>query len=280
MAAAGLKEVMEEIYAYTQNVILGAAKQAAVESINSSVNNMISGGGAQGSLIITDPYEFIFTDTDREARLSVKSFLDSSLRGRGSGLNYIPAGMDEGISGNYYADLYRSALRVVEPRGASGINLDCCSNPRDPFAKGNWCCFNSLFLGNPIANPLGAQLVTERMLISEKEQREKLAMSQYQTGGGFRDVESNGQVVTPGSSIKDIQSNTTKLSFDTISGANSVPEVITALVTKLTTRVVREGIGNVQRNIQREFNSSSSFQNDIMQQINTSGPGSFFQPRY
>lgn len=280
-SAAILKQTMERIDIEIHGAIMGALKQAAVQTINSSVSAMISGGGTSGSLIINDPYKFIFTDTDREARLSVKSFLDSSLRGRGSGLNYVPAGMDEGILGNYYANLYRSASKVIEPGGASRINLDCCSDPSDPFAKGNWCCFNSLFSGNPMANPLGAQLVTEGMLISEKEQREKLAMSRYQTGGGFRDVIKNGQVITPGSAIASMQAGVQDLGNKIIASAQNIPEVITAIVTRIATNAIRQGIGNAQRNVQKEINNvTSGVRRDVNEAVQQSGPGTIFKPSY
>jgi hypothetical protein len=59
--AASLKQVMEDIRKTIHGVIMGALKQAAVEVINSTVNSMITSGGAGGPLFITDWDDELFT---------------------------------------------------------------------------------------------------------------------------------------------------------------------------------------------------------------------------
>lgn len=255
IVAALLGETAREIYIEIYNVILGAAKQAAVESITSSVNSMISGGSGDGPLFITDWNDELFYKPARNTDVYMEGFFQSRYRGRGSGSNYIAANQGEGISGNYYTYLEQTARSSVARTDRQTVNVyDYCSDPFNPPAQEFWKCWNAT-----AGKPLEEQLIAQNEQIAMDQQNQRKAEIQAIAYQGFKGSESNGQVVTPGSSIKDIQSNVTKLGFDTISGANSVPEVITSLVTKLVTKVVKEGIGNVQRNIQRKVNSSSSF---------------------
>jgi hypothetical protein len=70
------------------------------------------------------------------------------------------------------------------------------------------------------------------------------------------------------------------MSFDIVANAQNIPEVITALVTKIVTKTIRQGIGNVRSNIQREYTPLQNYGSALNQVMGTQGPGATFKPSY
>ncbi len=268
--AAGLKQMMEKIYDQIQGMILGALKQAAVEMINNSVGGMITGGGASGSLLISNPYDFIFGESRRKAVVSVDHFLNNMVQGRSSVSNYSTRG--EGIRGNYYTYLTKNAKRSILPgrRPSCGI-----INPLKMFDEGNWRTFNRFLM--PQCNPFGIGLMTQEFFYKTEQSNQRVAEYRYIAGGGFRDVESGGRVTTPGSIVGRSVSQTQDLGNKILANAKSVPEVIVAVVTKIITRTIKQGIGNAQRNIQKEIsNTTGKFNSEFRNRA----PTKIFKPPF
>ncbi|GBE16620.1 hypothetical protein BMS3Abin15_00442 [bacterium BMS3Abin15] len=268
--AANLKQMMEKIYDQIQGMILGALKQAAVETINNSVNSLITSGGASGSLLISDPYDFIFGESRRTAVVSVDHFLNNLVRGRSSISNYSTG--REGVRGNYYTYLAENAKRSIIPGSKPPCDI---GDPHKMFDEGNWRSFNRFLM--PHCNPSGVELMAQEFFYETEQANQRVAEARYRAGGGFRDVESGGQVTTPGSIIKDIQSQTQDVGNKILASAKSVPEVITAVVTKIITKTIKQGIGNAQRNIQKEISNTTG---KLTSELRSKIPTEIFKPPF
>ncbi|MFH0969389.1 MAG: hypothetical protein V1804_02685 [Patescibacteria group bacterium] len=282
-SAAILKQTMEQIAQQIHGAIMGALKQAAVQTINSSVSAMISGGGGSGgALFITNWNDYLVSQPLKKTELYMNDFFTLTTRGSGSSSNYLSSSRSgEGISGNYTNYLVEQAKKATTGSSIPQTNIsEYVSDPSEMFSAGNWRGF-SAFVSNPANNPFGytlmAQSAYQEKLEQEKDEARIRAMS-YQ---GYTAKESNGNVITPGSAIASMQAGVQDLGNKIIASAQNIPEVITAVVTRIATNAIRQGIGNAQRNVQREINNVvGGVRRDVNEAVRQSGPGTIFKPSY
>jgi signal transduction histidine kinase len=97
---------------------------------------------------------------------------------------------------------------------------------------------------------------------------------------GFLPQKSGSSIVTPGSTIADIQSQVEDLGNKILAAAETPAEVITSLVTKLVTKTIRQGIGQVQQKVQREINSATSNFSKQIKSSSQMNPGQLYKPKY
>jgi hypothetical protein len=274
MVGFSFKQVLETIMSTIQNMMRGALKQAAVQMINNSVNKMISGSSSSGSLIVNDPYAFLYTEPDKKAMLYMKDFWKYSQSGRGSG-DYVSSDSgSEGVSQNYSTYLVKQAEQAITPQQAKPCDISA-SKLVNQF---DFRTFSGYLETN--CNTFGYNQATQETHSAIQEQYRQEAAQRYQVGRGFKDVEKNGQVVTPGSTIQEMQAQVQDIGNKVVASSTSIPEVITSLVSKIATQAIRQGIGNAQSNSQKNSSSSSNFQSSLNNQSNQNGPGTFFKPRY
>lgn len=281
-AAAVLKQTMEQIAKQIHGAIMGAMKQAAAETINSTVSNLISSGsGSGGALFITDWDDYLAGQPEKKTELYMNDFFTLTTRGSSSASNYASSGSGEGVSGNYTNYLVKQAKKATTESTLSQTDIsDYTDDPSEMFSSGNWRGF-SAFVSNPANNPFGytlmSQSVYQEKLEKEKDEARTRAIS-YQ---GYTAKESNGKVITPGSTIASMQAGVQDLGNKIVANAQNVPEVITAVVTKIATNAIRQGIGNAQRNVQKETtNVTTSVKNDINGVTAENGPGQAFESMY
>lgn len=280
LIAQSYKKVLDKIEKEMDGAILGALKTAAAEMINETVDNLISGGsaGSGGAAYVQDWDDELFYKPMKEAEVFVEGYLTSQLKAKASDYSASTQMEAQGIVKNYGDYLKNFAKSNLKKSGENQkkISYDSCENPNRPLGQGDFRCWLET-AGQPIKLSLDAQ--KEAMAHFEKEQKKaEVQAIAYQ---GFKARKQGGQVVTPGSTLKDIESDAKDLGNKIIAGATKWQEVVTALVTKIVVKTAKHGIGMAQRNIQREINANiRSVRSDIDRQIQTSGAGSVFKPRF
>lgn len=254
-----LERGMEEAFIKVQNAMLGAAKQAAIESINQTVGNLIAGTN-QKPRFITDWNDSLFLSPQRESELFINDFLTSVSRGRSTG-NYTTLLGQEGISGSYEEYLVQQAYASVFGSSTQQPTMDArdyCTDPNQPFADGTWRCFNAL-VSNPLNNSVGLSLVTQGAYQAELERQQKIAETQAIAYGGYNAVTTdNGQVIAPGSTVRDIQFSAIDTANKTLSSAKSVEELITAVATRFIVTTMTQGIGSARETVEKNNTTQSS----------------------
>ena len=251
-ASEAWKQMMETIMQQIQGVILGAAKQAAVQMIQSQVNNLIGGGSGSGqALFIQDWTDYLYKKPAETTQIYMKDLLTTRYGGRNSSSNYTSAS-----GGSYTASIEKQMQAALAGNNSKPAGLDelGVSDPSQMFSdpsKG-WRPFNSFLDYNPTEEWL---FYVQPAYLSKLEKEQKKAEIQAIAYKGFNAQEQNGQVVTPGSTIKDIQSQTEDLGNKIIASAQNIPEVITAIVTKMVTKTITQGIGQASQNVQRQANT-------------------------
>ena len=139
------------------------------------------------------------------------------------------------------------------------------------FAGGNLKNFNLYLSGinNPWSYQAGAEAAYATQLTDVKDatRTEKL------TGGGFESEKSGGQVITPGSTIKDTWNNVQDLPNKIIANAKNLGEMAPALAGKLATSVINAGIGKIKSEINKTIvNTTNKINNSIQTQMQQYGP--------
>jgi len=280
--AAILKHTMERIDAEIHGAIMGALKIAAAESINSTVSSLISSGGTSGAMFITDWDDWLVKQPAETTKTYMNDFFTLATKGTSSSGNYVSAsGSTEGTTGSYTNYLVEQAKKTTTESTLPQTDLsDYVSDPSEMFSAGNWQGFSS-FVSNPANNPFGFTLMSQSVYQEKLDYEKKKAETQAIANKAFKSQTSGGKVITPGSTIADMYINAQDLGNKIIANANSIPEVITAVVTKIATNSIRQGIGTVQQSVQKEVtNVTTSVTSDINEAMQESGPGQLFESMY
>ena len=275
LAAASLKQVMEVIYTTIQGAIKGALKQAAVEMINDTIGNMMSGaGGTQGTMFITNWDDELIYAPAKKTDIYMDKLLKARYKGRSS--DYRASGQGEGVQANYFAYMDQTVRGSLKNSSSQANVYDSCKDPMNPFAQEDMRCWMEV-----AGMPMNDVLEFQQLSMATYEQEQTKAITQAEAYNGFKARKSGDYVITPGSTLQDIQSQTEDIGNKILANATSIPEIITSVVTRLVTKTINQGIGNVQRSIQKEINNTvGNVQQDITNQMQTFGPASYFMPVY
>ena len=254
MAAAVYDSVMEKLMAHLQGIIMGAMKQSAITSISQTVNNLVAGSSSSGALFITNWEDYLVASPLSNTAVYMNDFFATTTRGRSSVSNFTSSvGGGAGYS-NYLVENAKAHIMSQMYLNADGMQTnftDYKVEPGEMFKDNNWRAFSS-FISKPSNNPIGYTLMAEEVHNAKLADERREAEVKAEAYSGFKSQEKGGQVVTPGSTVQDIQSQVFDAGYKVIAGAQSVPEVITALVSRIATKAITQGIGNAQRNIIRE----------------------------
>jgi hypothetical protein len=259
---AVLTEELAEIYDEVQGVILGAQKQAAIQSLNNQVSDIVGGSSTDDSKVIGDYSDFIYDKPTEKTKLYVNDLIDQSLDERGSYSGYEPnnEGFGSSEGGNYYAQLKQ-------------ITQDDIINPTDPkvtysgdpgqnmFSDGNLGKFLSYTSPYNINNSWNYESHFEYEYEKKLTKEQDAARTEAQAGGGYASTRQGDTIVTPGSLIGANMANVQDIGNNVIANAQHMPEIITSLVQQMITQTIQNGIGNAKQNAQRENNQNQSSQN-------------------
>src|SRR3989338_3968845 len=162
MAAAIMKQTMEQIARQIEGALLGSLKMAAVQMLNNQVGQLIGGGAGGQARFITSFDDFLYRRPQQRTDLYMNSFFTLTTRGKGAQANYIGIGDMGGIGGSYASYLQSVGKQAIVGKGTIGtLNLEeYTASPQAMFAEGDFRAFNAFF-SNPYNNPYGYSLKAE-----------------------------------------------------------------------------------------------------------------------
>lgn len=310
---ASYKSMLDEMRYQIHGAILGALKQAAIQTINTTIGNLISTGGKSGGpMFVSNWKDFLYEEPLQETEIYMNDFFDDITGGKSNlsnyqnvdewesmgqyfggeypegvlGANTIREGVVKGdiswneIQQNYENYLVQQAKKMTTEASIPKTNMrEYVSDPSQMFKTGNWRAF-SAFISNPANNPFGFTLISQDQFYSELSKNQEAKKTQGIAYKGFLPQKSGSSIVTPGSTIADIQSQVEDLGNKILAAAETPAEVITSLVTKLVTKTIRQGIGQVQQKVQREINSATSNFSKQIKSSSQMNPGQLYKPKY
>ncbi|HCU70771.1 MAG TPA: hypothetical protein DIC35_03365 [Candidatus Moranbacteria bacterium] len=251
--------LVNRIMAYVQdmvkNILTGAMKQMAIKMISEQVSNVVGGSSSKDSKIISNYKDYLFTQSEKSAQVYINDYISESVGGQDLS-SYVSA---EGI-GDYFpqgsggADFKKqlsSMAKSMIQSETKKLKTTYVGNPSENlFSDGNLNNFNSYLSG--INNPWSYQLYVQSMYQKKLEETRQIAEVKAIAGMGYKGTEKNGKVVTPGAYIASQLSNANAMSFDSISSATSMQDVIAGMVTQFVSQTIQDGIGKSQENTGEE----------------------------
>ncbi|MFC1622823.1 hypothetical protein ACFL2R_03760 [Patescibacteria group bacterium] len=274
---AVVSQMMDVIYDQIQAALVQALKQAAIEMITDTINNMIAGTSEAGAKFITNWEDYLFNGPKTQTSLYMNDFFSITAQGR-SGANY------RSSCGASFSDWRNSfAKNQVEVR----IDLsklksdfeDVACDAAEMFEDGTWEAFDVFMRSKN--NPTSFSMMADGVKEERERKFEKQAEVQSIAYQGFTaSFSDDGKfVLTPGSTIKDIESHVNELPGDALVNAEKPGEIVGAIVGQLVGSVIKQGIGNIQGNIQSQINqqicNASGMLQDELDRFAPSGEGGF-----
>lgn len=247
------------LYDSIKGAALAAVKQTAVQTLNTTVNNMVGGGSSSSNaLFITDWQDYLVTQPQKDAKTYMNDYFSQLSNGKSSSTYTSSEGTSStstGSSGNYVADMVNQVKTKFNNSSSPTPTYE--GNIDNLFSDNNSNNFTKL-VSNPMNLEIGVELDAQQKYDDAINNAKEEATTKAIAYNGFKAKESNGKVITPGSTIKDMTSNVQDLGNKVIASANNIPEVMTSIVTKMVTQSIQQGIGNIQSNLQKEINSATS----------------------
>ena len=303
MMSAGFTEMMKKIDTMIRDTLMGALKQAALQTITKTVSNAVSGGGS-GPLFVTNWETFLINDPRRKADLYMNDFFSGMTRGRGSSSNYSGltgslfssrdsnskvAGASiarEGIVKGDYTEMgnysssggdYQESLVSEGKNETVDATIPSCNLTSVSSSNMFKLSTLSTIFGNDACNKPGVRNISKGVYLSEIEKQQKVSATEGVANQGYKSVKSGDSIVTPGSTVGAIQAQNEDLGNKMLAGATSMPEVLTSLISRLAVQTLQKGIGQAQSYAQSSSNKTTNISQQMQSQSN---PSKAYQIKY
>lgn len=228
------------------------AKGVAINVVNEQMNSKV-GGGADGARFITDWRDALETQPEKATELQMKNLF--SAMGKGAGSNYQAT---DGSSGYVSSMLSGAEDSILDSTIPEVINMAeyGVNNPSEIFSGNNMRAFLTAFGStSKIGNKIEALLYAQDQKNKFEEANKTLASVQAISNSGFYPTLSNGQVITPGITIRDLVASSNGMQFTRLATAQNIEEIATAAVTRLISNTVNKGIGDAKKYVKKNYGS-------------------------
>lgn len=250
---AFMETMLENVWEQIKAALMGALKKAAVETMNETVNNLISGTTQAGSLFITDWEDYLFNSPAGATNSYMNDFFTVTTRGRSVG-SYSNSCGDFNFT-EWRTSRAKDYVATFDYTSLQDDFTELACSPLQMFDDGGWAAYEAFMeiKNNPIGYELMAQSVYEEKLNQEKEE----AAIQAQSYAGFVSQKTQeGVVITPGSLIKEITAAANTMDNDALTNATNPGEIAAIVVGKIATDVIKNGIGKARQNVQNKINEN------------------------
>lgn len=286
MMLFNLDQIAEKI----KGVTLSVVKNAAIRTVNQQVLRLVNGTGGQGSLIISDWKQFIYTESSKKASdVILNDFFPKMFSGKGSGGNYVAS--SEGVNTlnsvssqintiknypEYLSTIGKNTLKSLETDVTKYTLDQVCPDPSGSLAKGDYRCFSEIM--KPQNNPRGIPLITEQKYTQENEKNQAIAKTQAGITGYKPQTNAKGLVVTPPQTISDIVSAVQTLPAKALAIAQNPSELITGVIQAYVNSLIQQtlskvGLGPVGASFAQNLGSELSQESNALISENV---GAFF----
>lgn len=275
--ARTLRLIDEEV----NGIRLSILKHAALTTINQQVLGMVNGTWGQGSLVIEDWKNFIYTQSSQKAEdVVLNDFFPRMFSGKGSGGNYIASSEGVVAAQNLSTSIstiknYPEYLSTIGKNTVEGLKRDVtqytldqvCPDPQGSLALGDYACFSAVM--EPQNNPRGIPILTEQKYTEEKIKNELIAQTQAGITGYKPQTNNQGLVVTPPQTIADIISTVQTLPAMAIAVAENPSELVTGVIQMYVNSLLQKtlskvGLGSVGASFANNLGNEISRETDAL----------------
>lgn len=256
--AAGMKEMLEEIYDEIQKAIAAAAKMAAIEQATSSIESSLYGGDSSPRNIKNFD-DFLVQGPQDKTVAYGEDWLTSTTGGKGGSSDYTSSS-DGGDLGSSLQDAGDSVLDDWNGKNEMKADYDeYCSSTSELFADGNYLCFDAI-MANPVNTPIGLKQEMDKAMVAKYQQEQDVAKLTATSPGTLPQYDDNGDVELPNSVVEEIQKQQVTLPLDALANGDSnvFSELIQSFAVELITNVINNGLSEAQDSMDK---NNDAFQN-------------------
>ena len=235
-----------------QGVLVGVLKKEAINTINIQIENLV--GGTEGSeMFVTNWRDHLINRPKNKASLFLNDYLSQSTRSRNTNSSYSAEGC--GGSKNYYNELSTNAKTKIEASN-SVPEATYEGDPAQMFQNGNLKSMGVYLSG--VNNPWSFNASTESAYNKRLEEEKDVAGKKIVANQGFNGTSADGETETyPGILTKERLANIEDIPNKTLASAQTIPEILTAMITQMLTKSVQSGFSSLQK---RRNNSGTEVQ--------------------
>jgi hypothetical protein len=238
-AAMGFKQMLEQMWQRIHETLVAALKTAAIKMILSQLSSMM-GGGKTGVGPIGDWRQFIYGSAQQYSMQQTSTFFKTMSSGTPAPLTQrIITPAQTAVMTDPFSMRPDLQNYVREGRADMIFQPGYAQNPLVAFTQA----------AKP-QNSLGFMFMrgVDKMQLSYNSQAE-VKKAEGVAGSGFQSKKSggtpgnpdSGKITTPGSSQKDISSKIQGSPVDRITAAQSMPDVIAAMVSQVLAQMLNKG---------------------------------------
>ncbi len=255
MAASIFKQAQEELTLRLNGAILGALKQATVQVMNTQISMMVGGGNGKGPMFIANWQTFLVADPQRQASTYMNDFFSMTTHGRNTA-NYrqegIAMGSQPGCVGRFcpgdttnYDSYLVNGARSAMNSGLPNVDLMNYGSPTQIFS--NWRTFSAGM--SPNNYPASYTLKAQEAHAAYVAQEERKADVQAIAYNGFKAVEKNGTVQTPGYTVGQLVGDVQNLNLSAGFNTDNVAAFVSSMGSSFIGIAMTEGLNKVNNEI-------------------------------
>lgn len=273
-----ITRMLDTVWATIQGIILGAAKQAAVKMLNKQVDSLVSGTGSDSgsTAFITNWTDYLVTQPKNTTTTYMNDYLTQMTSGRSSDTGY----SSEGFSGssNSYAKAFTQMEKNKLKEQGTVPKMTYVGDPSEMFDSGNFKNLETFLSG--VNNSWAADIAFNAAM--QKKQAEETLANQtraiaYQGFKGTSSGTGSKETITyPGSLTKDSVANVENMGNNVIASAQSIPEVISSVISQMITKAIQKGFDSIQKNAQNDQSTQNKEDSSTNDSVTNNGPGILF----
>lgn len=239
-------------------VMTAVAKKAAMQMMASKVTSSI-GGGSNGPMFISDWRDALQTQPEKATKVQMQNLFTTMGAGAGTASASGSAGYVSGMLSGASKTVLDSSIPEVINMAEYGVD-----DPSQVFNGKNMRAFLTAFGStSKIGNRIEATLFAQDQKNKFDEINRRLASTQAAANGGYYSAMSNGKVITPGASIRDLMASAQNMSFTALATAPNIQEAVASVVARVITNTMKKGIGGAKESAQKNSGSGSSSSKDL-----------------
>lgn len=283
LAAVFVKSMLEKIQRQIEGATLANLKGAAIQMLDTQVNQLLGGGAGEEPVFVTNYEDYIYGVASDKTQGVMNDFYTTSMRGKNATANYIEVGGTNNAGlGQNVPGMIESQMRLATKPNVSYPQYDFDQLSTNPNMNGGLGSFRdlNLYVSNPMNNPVGASMVAQE--VRDRTLSENIEIQKTKTlSSGFIPKEVNGQVITPAGTFEAMVASAKTLPNLVIANAANPAELSGGLISSFANRaisnLIQVGIGNVQSKILGNFGGvGSQVASALGNQLTTNGPGAQF----
>lgn len=255
---ADVPAMLKMVKDFMLQIMTAIAKKVAMQMMASKVSNSI-GSGSNGPMFISDWRDALQTQPEKATKVQMQNLFTSMGSGAGTASTSGSTGYVNGMLSGASNSVLDMSIPEVINMAEYGVD-----DPSQVFDGKNMRAFLTAFGStSKIGNRIEATLFAQDKKNKFEETNRRLAETQAIANGGYYSAMSNGKVITPGASIRDLMASAQNMSFTALATAPNIQEAVASVVARVISNTMKKGIGSAKENAQKKFGSGNSSAEDL-----------------